>query len=552
MTITLEARPGLVGRWQRPGRHGELVVELDEQTRSDLSDSAMDVLHEQLPEMSAKQTLSREQRIAVAVGAAVAALVALVLSPLLVGRLVCGTLVVVYAAAVFYRLTCFRHGVRDEGLVRVTDADALAATYRQLPVYTVLVPAYREPTVIGALLTHLEALDYPRAKLDVLILLEADDADTLAAVRAATPGSHVRVVVVPESEVTTKPRACNYGLQLARGQIITIYDAEDRPEPLQLRRAAVALARLPRATAGLQARLAYFNADHNVLTRWFTAEYVTWFRHFLPGLVALGAPVPLGGTSNHLRTEVLREVGGWDPYNVTEDCDLGLRLHRLRYDVGVLDSITYEEANSDFINWVKQRSRWYKGYLQTWLVHMRHPVRLRRELGWRGLAGVNLFIGGTPVLALLNPIFWGMTVLWFLGKPHVIEALFSGPIYFLAMICWLLGNFAMVYMGVVSIREAGRPELLASALLVPVYWVMMALAATKAAVQLVRNPSFWEKTVHGLDLEPPDPSAVAVLLPRTPAEGPGVSLVKVAAAPAGVSLVKVPAVPAATLSQGES
>ena len=481
MTVSLDARRDLAGRWHRPGTHGQLVVELDPQTEADLSEGAMGVLSDQLPEMSAQQTLSHQQKVA----------------------LVCGVLAFVYAAAVVYRLTCFRHGLRDEGIVRVTDDDALAATYAQLPVYTVLVPAYREPTVIAGLLEHLEAIDYPRAKLDILVLLEADDDETLSAIRAARPASHVRVVVVPGADVTTKPRACNYGLQLARGQIITIYDAEDRPEPLQLRRAAVALSRLPREKACLQARLAYFNADQNVLTKWFTAEYVTWFRHFLPGLVALGAPVPLGGTSNHLRTEVLREVGGWDPYNVTEDADLGLRLHRLRYEVGVLDSVTYEEANSDFINWVKQRSRWYKGYLQTWLVHMRHPVRLRRELGWRGMLGVNLFVGGTPVLALLNPVFWGMTLLWFLGKPHLILELFSGPVYYVAMLCWVLGNFAMVYMGIVSIREAARPELLLSALLVPLYWVMMALAAVKAAVQLVRNPSFWEKTVHGLDQSSP-------------------------------------------------
>ncbi len=503
MTITLEPRRDLVSRWHR---HGELVVELDEQSQAELANGAMHSLHEQLPEMSAKQTLSHRQRVGLLVAGGVLGLTALVLGPLLVGRFVAGSLSIVYASAVIYRLACFRHGLRDEGIVRVTDADAMAATYAELPVYTVLVPAYREPTVIGVLLANLEALDYPRPKLDILILLEAEDTDTLAAVRAAMPGTHVRVLIVPAADVTTKPRACNYGLQLARGQIITIYDAEDRPEPLQLRRAAVALARLPRETACLQARLAYFNADQNVLTKWFTAEYVTWFRHFLPGLVALQAPVPLGGTSNHLRAEVLREVGGWDPYNVTEDADLGLRLHRLRYAVGVLDSVTYEEANSDFINWVKQRSRWYKGYLQTWLVHMRHPVLLKRELGWRALAGVNLFVGGTPVLALLNPLFWGMTVLWFLGKPHLILELFSGPVYYVAMLTWILGNFAMVYMGIMSIREAARPELLLSALLVPVYWVMMALAAVKAAVQLIRNPSFWEKTVHGLDLESGSPA----------------------------------------------
>jgi len=164
----------------------------------------------------------------------------------------------------------------------------------------------------------------------------------------------------------------------------------------------------------------------------------------------------------------------------------------------VLDSLTAEEANSDFINWVKQRSRWYKGYLQTWLVHMRHPRVLRREIGWRGVAGLNLFIGGTPLLALINPVMWGLTLVWFLGHPPVIEELFPAPISYVALFTWVVGNIAVVYAGLVSIREVRREELWASALIVPVYWVMMALAATKAMVQLVRNPSFWEKTTHGL------------------------------------------------------
>jgi cellulose synthase/poly-beta-1,6-N-acetylglucosamine synthase-like glycosyltransferase len=456
------------------------------------------------PEFSARRTPTtparRRRRVVVAAGWVLVTSLALVWRPLLFGQLLCAVAAFVYLSAVGYRILCVRRAARGDDLVTGSDQEALAATV--LPRYTVLVPAYREPEIIGELVAHVKALDYPPDRLEVLVLLERRDHETLAALAAATPPAYIRAVIVPPSELTTKPKACNYGLALATGRLLTIYDAEDRPEPLQLRRAAVAFTQLPETVACLQARLAFWNAHQNLLTAWFTAEYVTWFRHFLPGLASLGSPIPLGGTSNHIRVSVLREVGGWDPYNVTEDADLGLRLARRGYGVEVLDSTTQEEANSDVVNWAKQRSRWYKGYLQTWLVHMRHPVRLRREIGWRGMLGFNLFVGGTPLLALLNPLFWALALLYFLGGVHGIARLFPDPVYFPAMIAWVLGNIAMVYLAIFSLREARREDLVWATLLVPLYWVLMAVAAIKAAVQLIRQPSLWEKTTHGLARRP--------------------------------------------------
>jgi cellulose synthase/poly-beta-1,6-N-acetylglucosamine synthase-like glycosyltransferase len=472
--------------------HALLVADSDP-----LLSQAVDGLRLAHPELSAHRVLSRGQRrIAVTLG--VLGLMGLLVDPLATLHAVLGLITFAYAAAVWYRWRCFRRGADGDCVVRISDEDARAHPSADLPRYTILVPAYREPEVIQTLLKNIAAMDYPRRKLEVLMLLEADDWETKAAIRRARPSKYVRVIVVPPSEPRTKPKACNYGLQLATGDIVTIYDAEDRPDPLQLRKAAIALAELPRDVVCLQAALGYHNFAQNRITKWFTVEYLTWFTHFLPGLVAMGAPLPLGGTSNHMRIEALRELGGWDPFNVTEDADLGLRLHRTGMRTMVLESRTYEEANSDFVNWVKQRSRWYKGYFQTWLVHMRHPAKLRRQVGWRGVVGVNLFVGGTPALAALNPIFWLMTVVWFVAKPHWILALFPGPLYFPAMICWVFGNLAVVYMGVYSIRIANREDLLGSALTVPAYWVMRAIAAIKAFVQLFQAPAFWEKTVHGL------------------------------------------------------
>jgi cellulose synthase/poly-beta-1,6-N-acetylglucosamine synthase-like glycosyltransferase len=251
--------------------------------------------------------------------------------------------------------------------------------------------------------------------------------------------------------------------------------------------------------ACLQAQLSFGNVGQNLITKWFTIEYAMWFSLFLPGLVDLRVPLPLGGTSNHFRRDVLEAIGAWDPHNVTEDADLGVRLARLGYRCEVLESVTLEEANCDFVNWVKQRSRWYKGYLQTLLIHMRHPCQLYRQLGWRGFLGFTLFVGGTPALAFLNPAFWLMTGIWYAGG-HLrgIQELFPAPLFYPATACWIFGNFLAAYLTVLTCRLLGREDLLIAALLVPVYWVMMAVAAAKALLQLVVTPTFWEKTTHGL------------------------------------------------------
>jgi len=461
-------------------------------------------LRDRYPLQSALPILSvRQQK--VLMGVAVAVLVLAVVSPLntAIGLIAISTLV--YLATVVYRVLLFRSSMSSGHVDVVTDAEARSLPDEGLPVYTVLVPAYREPEVVTRLLAGLAGLEYPPERLDVKILLEEDDQVTIDAVRAIEAGPEVEVVLIPAGEPRTKPKALNYGLTLARGEMVTIYDAEDRPDPLQLRRAVVAFLRHGPEVGCIQSKLSFDNIDQNLITRWFSIEYAMWFSFFLPGLVRFDAPLPLGGTSNHMRRHAVEELGGWDPHNVTEDADLGIRLHRHGYKVGVLESTTLEEANSDFVNWVKQRSRWYKGYLQTWLVHMREPRRLWRDLGGRGFLQFNLFVGGTPLLALLNPFFWTLTIVWFVGKPAVIQSLFPAPVFYTGLVCWAFGNFTIAYLSIISACIMGRAELVFAAMLSPLYWVMMSLAATKALVQLITAPSFWEKTTHGLSDQ--DPSA---------------------------------------------
>jgi cellulose synthase/poly-beta-1,6-N-acetylglucosamine synthase-like glycosyltransferase len=457
----------------------------------------------QLPdEQSARNTFTRAQVVVARLAIATALLILAINAVALLIALVFAA-TVLYLGALGFRMRAFVGSLSDPDVITVSDEEARAIWDRTLPIYTVLVPAYREPEVIGDLLDRIGRFEYPADRLDVKLLLEEDDEETILAAEAAAPGHNVEILRIPYTEPRTKPKALNVGLAQARGAastgLVTIYDAEDRPDPLQLRRAVAAFRRVGPSVACLQAKLAYHNGYQNLITRWFTVEYAMWFSQLLPGLVRQGTPLPLGGTSNHFRRSVLESVGAWDPYNVTEDADIGIRLHRAGYRTQVLDTVTLEEANSDFVNWVKQRSRWYKGYMQTWLVHMRHPRRLWRDVGAWGFIGFNLFVGGTPLLALLNPVFWVLTVSWFVFHPDFIVALFPAWLYYVSLLCLLLGNFAFVYASMVAARAAGPPALVIAALLSPVYWVMMSIAAIKAVIQLFHAPSFWEKTSHGLD-----------------------------------------------------
>jgi glycosyltransferase XagB len=453
------------------------------------------------PEMSAYRTLSRGQaRLLLGVVALLA--VAFVVRPVPVFIALNAIATLLYVAGLGYRLHLGRLALEQTRLVAVSDQEARDLPDASLPIYTVLVPAYHEAGVISHTIAALDALEYPRDRLDVKLLLEEDDTATIAAAIAAAPGPQVEIVRVPTAQPKTKPKACNYGLALARGELVTIFDAEDRPEPLQLRRAVAAFRRLDASVACLQAKLSYHNTEQNLITRWFTVEYATWFAMLLPALAMRGGPVPLGGTSMHIARETLEAVGAWDPHNVTEDADLGIRLARMGYQTKVLDSTTYEEANSDFINWVKQRSRWYKGYLQTWLVHMRQPLRLFRELGAEPFLAFNLVVGVTPLVALLNPIFWFLTLLWFVAKLEFVQTVFPAWIYYPGLFCLVIGNVLALYLSLIAIRATGHVNLVTAVLLSPVYWLMMSVAALKACLQLTIAPWFWEKTTHGLDRLP--------------------------------------------------
>lgn len=366
----------------------------------------------------------------------------------------------------------------------------------QLPVITILLPLYRDGAALPALAQAIDRLDYPAAKKDVKLLLEEDDPETIAEAQKLGLDQRYETIIIPPLAPRTKPKACNYGLYLARGEFIVIYDAEDLPEPDQLRKAAAQFAAGDANLACVQARLNYYNRDDNWLTRLFTLEYSLWFDWLLPALQRMGAPIPLGGTSNFFRTDTLAAIGGWDPYNVTEDADLGLRLSRLSYRVEVMGSTTFEEANCRADNWMRQRSRWLKGYLQTWLVHMRQPHRIIATTGWRGFLAVQLFVAGNVFSAVINPVMWTGFLFWITLHPPILDQLFPAPVLYLNFFALIFGNLVFVLLMVIGPLKRGWRGLAPYGLTAPAYWLLSSAAAYKALWQAIFRPHYWEKTDH--------------------------------------------------------
>lgn len=484
-------------RCTRPTRPvAELLV--DEDYRQQALYDAVERLRDADADASASTAFSRPQKY----GGLALLLVIVVLVgffPIPTLATLIGIATVAYVVTLIDRLVIFRRGLVN-GAIAVSDEQARALSDDDLPPYTVLVPAYGEPEVVGDLIKAVESIEYPQDKLQVLLLLEEDDEPTIRAARAMEDeGGVVTVVLTPPAQPRTKPKACNYGLHFATGDIVTIFDAEDKPDPLQLRRAVWVFRNIgDDSVVCVQGKLSFHNATDNLLTRWFTADYGIWFGFLLPGMMVSRAPIPLGGTSNHFLRNVLDDIGAWDPFNVTEDADLGVRIADSGYRTAVLDSVTLEEANVDAINWVRQRSRWYKGYMQTWLVHMRHPITLWHILGPVAWVRFTFLIAGTPLIACMNMVFWLILIMWIAGQPPVVAHLFWGPIYYLSLLSLVFGNGSALYMNLMAIREDDRSELVGSALLVPAYWILMSIAAIKGMWQILFNPSYWEKTVHGL------------------------------------------------------
>ena len=486
------------------------------------SHEAVYALAEQDPDMSAQQVVTPPQVLVIYLLLS-ALLLGLALAPIgtLIALNIC--LTIFYTGNFLFKaLLVWVGGAAQEASARAITAEAQLLSDEELPVYTVLVPMFREPEVLPILTQALRNLNYPLAKLDIKIVLEEGDTDTITAAEKLDLEGVFEIIRVPQSHPQTKPKACNFALRYAQGDLLVIFDAEDKPEPDQLRKVVAAFNQSPPNTACIQCRLNYYNARENWLTRMFTLDYSLWFDLMLPGLERMGIPIPLGGTSNHFKMNVLRDLNAWDPFNVTEDADLGIRLTQKGYRVGVIDSTTYEEANVSIPNWIRQRSRWIKGYMQTFLVHSRRPVHLWRSVGAGGVFGFVFFIGGTVLSGLLNPVFWAIFAVWLALGATTIEPYFPLPVLYLSLINLLLGNGLLIYLTMVAPFRRRWTDLAPWGVTVIGYWVLMTIAAYKALWQLISNPFYWEKTQHGLSKhtasELADATAVSAIEANTPSD----------------------------------
>ena len=444
------------------------------------------------PDLSAKRVFTRPQ---IAVAIAVAALAACLgawfphgLASLL--RLL---------FCLFFMAVVAVKGLAIVALFERRKPPAPAKPARDLPRISVLVPLHRETAVLDQLMGGLLKLRYPAHKLDIKLVIEQSDTPMRTACDALRLPDHMEVIVVPAFGPQTKPKALNYALQFASGDIISVFDAEDLPDPGQLAKVAASFAALPPDVICLQASLCFYNANRNWLTRQFALEYASLFEFVLPSLAMNGLPIPLGGTSNHFRAVALRKIGAWDAHNVTEDADLGLRTARLGLRTETLASRTHEEATSRLANWMRQRARWQKGYMVTWLVHMRAPNALRRDIGLANFLVMQAMMLGTTVSALLHPLFLALLA-WdmadgtaFPRNPGLLQLLING-----AGLAILFSGYGIgMVLGVLAAIKLRSPRLLWSVPAMPLYWLLISIASWRAFWELIVSPHHWHKTEHG-------------------------------------------------------
>lgn len=474
----------------------DIYWHIDRHFSAQLDSHSREYLWNCMPQNSARHVLtSAQKREFIVVGLLFVAFAAAFPSTVLIVMLVAINLF--YFVTILLKCQLFTIGSRYRPGAILPPKAVATLEDKDLPLYTLLIPLHDEAATLPRLIAALDALDYPKSKLDIKLIVERDDASTIEAIKALKPHSGYELIYVPYSLPQTKPKACNYALHFARGKYVTIYDAEDIPDPQQLKKAAYCFANTPDNVICLQARLNYYNRNHSILTRLFAIEYAAWFDFMLPGLRHLRIPIPLGGTSNHIDLQKLRELGEWDPYNVTEDADLGIRLALQHYETEMLDSLTAEEAPIRLQPWMAQRTRWIRGYMQTWLVHMRHPLQLMRQLDPMAFWGFQFFIGGPCLVFLSAPLLWVICMLWIADVIVLNAPLLSPWLTQLAAANLVFGLLAHFGFAFVTIRRYQWKNMGSALIAFPLYWLLHSVASFKALWQLFIDPHIWEKTPHG-------------------------------------------------------
>lgn len=440
------------------------------------------------------RTRNEERASRIAFGTLAAVTLGLWIAPIAVFALLFGWVMLTLIAAMGLKAAAFLAELIGQRRDRARTPETLPA---RLPIISVMVPLFRENDIAERLIARLGRLTYPKELLDILLVVEEDDHTTRRALDGKVLPRWMRVVTVPTGPIKTKPRALNYALSFCRGSVIGVYDAEDAPDPEQLHTVARRFAETGPEVACVQGILDYYNPRTNWLARCFTIEYAAWFRAMLPGLARLGLVVPLGGTTLFFRREALEELGGWDAHNVTEDADLGVRLARRGYRTELIATVTEEEANCRAMPWVKQRSRWLKGYAMTWAVHMRDPVQLWRDLGTKRFIGVQILILGALSQYIFAPVLWSMWLVP-LGFWHPVRDLLTPEMVTGLMVVFGASELLHIVVGVWAVRGRAHRHLIPWVPTLHVYFPLGALAGWKAIYEVIVKPFYWDKTTHGV------------------------------------------------------
>ena len=461
--------------------------------------NAIHGLRENLPKFSARRVITVAQAIILFAFLQLTTVVALISSTavLFAGHLFMSIFylgcVGLRAYAALYQGT-IRKNKEKSNTPKLSDAE--------LPFYSIVIALYQEESQVHDLLVSLLTLDWPFEKLEILLVCEEDDLATINTIQTCLSRlrrAHISLITVPVAEPRTKPKALNFALPLCQGECVVIYDAEDRPDPMQLREAAEKFANSDPNLVCLQAPLSIYNYDESWLSKMFAIEYSALFDGLLPTLAYTKSPLPLGGTSNHFKRKTLIEIGGWDPYNVTEDADLGMRIYRSGYLIDTLNTPTFEEAPIDLNVWLKQRTRWFKGWFQTWLVHMRHPIALTHDLGFRGTMIFHLMITGMIVSSLVHPFLLYFIISWVWSSWGTgFLTVVSNPLFLFDLFTILAGYLAFSALALRTFSKRNLQHLGVWLVTLPFYWILLSAAAWRAVWHLIRRPHEWEKTPHRL------------------------------------------------------
>lgn len=351
-------------------------------------------------------------------------------------------------------------------------------TIKTYPIYSVLIPIYKEISKIKQILKFIKMLDYPKDKLDVCILIEEDDLPIHQFFSQEILPSYIRVISVPIFQPRTKPKALNYATNFIKGEYVVVYDAEDIPDMDQLKKALHLFQQLPSQYICIQSRLNFYNYSENIITECFSVEYSILFDFYLFGLDFLNLPILLGGTSNHFKVKELKKIGFWDSYNVTEDAELSIRIYSNNYKIKMLDSLTLEESPIEMIAFIKQRSRWIKGFLQTFFCYVCNYQYKK----------FNIY---QVIFIIINLLFFALSL--FLG-PILIVLSFFLDIALLKYNLYIFFIYHAIAGLIVSKNNIFNFKYIIFS--IPYYFLHM-FAFILAIYDLIKRPFHWRKTEHG-------------------------------------------------------